>query len=103
MLAVTLGITEAMKNNENFKNPIPSLKSIEKATQNYTDSLKVVLDNPTKLDVLTKNKNSKELRSLLTKLAKYVNLVADGDLYKLKSSGFKIAKKPSTIGVSPEK
>ena len=45
----------------------------------------------------TKNEAAKTLAQLLTKLARYVNSVAAGDVDKAVSSGFELAKLPDPI------
>ncbi|MBK8612858.1 MAG: hypothetical protein IPN85_05090 [Flavobacteriales bacterium] len=48
-------------------------------------------------DVAKKNQSVKTLRDLLTKMARYVNSVAGGDVDKAVSSGFDLAKTPEPL------
>ena len=99
LLAEALGITKAMSNNENFKSPIPSIKKVHVQTEAFKQSLERLQDNPAKSDYLDKSEAQTELGSLLNRLAKYVNLTANGELSVLRSSGMKLAKDYKTIGV----
>ncbi len=99
LLAQALGICKSMEKNPYFKNPIPSLKSICTATQEYEKSLSTISDNPTRLDFLSKKTKRLEIQTLLNRLAKYVNLLSNGDLYMLESSGFKLTKAYKNIGI----
>ncbi|NOQ31606.1 MAG: hypothetical protein GQ570_10840 [Helicobacteraceae bacterium] len=91
----------AMSNNDDFKNPTPSLKDVEKSEKEYENALIKAQSDGTSKEVEHKNVKKAELQKILSNLATFVNLHADGDLEKLKGSGFPLNKAPSAIGILP--
>jgi hypothetical protein len=91
-------IVNKMTNNSYFPNPEPNLATIQTAITVYADALVKCLDG-TKQDTATKNAYRLNLEDLLGSLGNYVNLIAQGDLIKLDSSGFIISKIPEPVGI----
>ncbi|NOQ31629.1 MAG: hypothetical protein GQ570_10955 [Helicobacteraceae bacterium] len=96
---LTKEIILALTANADFKNPTPSLKDVQKAEKEYEDALIKAQSDGTSQEVEHKNVKKAELTKLLSNLATFVNLHADGDLEKLKGSGFPLNKAPSAVGI----
>lgn len=91
-------ILNKMAKNAHFKTPIPALEVIQKALSDYSAALVNCMDG-TKEDTAFKNAKRLVLDTYLSTLGGYVNIIADGDLVKLDSSGFQISKQPEHIGI----
>ncbi len=98
---LTKEILLALTNNKDFKDPMPSLKDVDKSEKEYEEALVKAQSDGTSKEVEHKNVKKTELQKLLSNLAIYVNLHADGDLEKLKGSGFPLNKAPSAVGILP--
>lgn len=85
-----------MAGNANFATPTPSLTEIAAARTALSAAL-TAAQSRASAAIATKNATAKTLRSLLVKLARYVNSVAGGDVEKAVTSGFELAKKPDPI------
>jgi hypothetical protein len=91
-------ITNKMTNNLNFGNPSISLSDLQAAIDAYSNAL-IQTQSGSKADTATKNAYRLTLENDLSRLGAYVNLMADGDLLKLQSSGFPLSKLPEPIGI----
>jgi hypothetical protein len=86
-------IYESMNGNANFPSPIPALADVSAAVTAYSTAL-ITAQSRDKNDVAIKNQNRDALTDVLTQLASYVMLTANGDRAMLVSSGFDLAKEP---------
>jgi len=82
-------ILDRMENSSLFVDPIPSLAEVKEA---YTDYFEKVIEakNKSRLSAAYKRESKRRLSDLLQNLAFYVNMVCDGDLAQLLSSGFPV-------------
>lgn len=85
-----------MNGNVNFATPTPSLASITAARTALVAAI-AAAESGAHAAIASKNEAAKNLAGLLTKLARYVNSVAAGDVDKAVSSGFELAKLPDPI------
>ena len=85
-----------MTGNANFATPTPSIASITAARTALVAAIAASQDGG-RAAIATKNEAAKTLAQLLTKLTRYVNSVAAGDVDKAVSSGFELAKLPDPI------
>ena len=79
----------AMKRSLIFTDPRPPLNEIEAAFQDYQQKVYAAAGGG-RLYSTAKRESKRRLADLLQKLALYVNVVSDGDLAKLYSSGFPV-------------
>ncbi|MBK8339188.1 MAG: hypothetical protein IPK99_03915 [Flavobacteriales bacterium] len=86
----------AMTGNVNFATPTPSIASITAARTALVAAI-AAAEGGAHAAVATKNQAAKNLANMLTKLARYVNSVAAGDVDMAVSSGFELAKLPDPI------
>jgi len=84
-------VLDAMTNNATFPNPSPDLATLKQTLLDYHTAYNQAANGDSKL-VSVKNDKRAILRDQLSKLADYVNSVADGDKTKLLSSGFPLAR-----------
>jgi ATPase subunit of ABC transporter with duplicated ATPase domains len=84
-------VLDGMTNNATFPNPSPDLATLKQTLQDYHTAYNQAANGDSKL-VSAKNDKRAVLRDQLSKLATYVNSVADGDKTKLLSSGFPLAR-----------
>ena len=84
-------VLDGMTNNATFPNPSPDLVTLKQTLQDYQTAYNQAANGDSKL-VSVKNDKRAVLRDQLSKLATYVNSVADGDKTKLLSSGFPLAR-----------
>ncbi|MBD1432858.1 fibronectin type III domain-containing protein [Sphingobacterium sp. DN00404] len=82
-------IIRCMKRSTIFINPTPSIVEIEEAYAEYYQKL-VESAGGSRLMKVEKRASKKRLSNLLQELVFYVNVVSDGDLVKLYSSGFPV-------------
>ncbi len=85
-----------MTGNVSFATPTPSIASITAARIALSAAIKAA-EGGAHAAVATKNQAAKNLANMLTKLARYVNSVAAGDVDMAVSSGFELAKLPDPI------
>ncbi|MBK9175267.1 MAG: fibronectin type III domain-containing protein [Flavobacteriales bacterium] len=85
-----------MAGNLNFPAPVPALADVTAARAALVTALAASVSGA-HADIATKNEAVRNLRDLLTKMARYVNSVAGGDVDKAVSSGFELAKRPDPI------
>ena len=86
----------AMTGNANFPSPTPTLAQVTAARTALVAAL-ADAESGAHADIAKKNEAVRTLRDLLTKLARYVNSVAGGDVDKAVTSGFELAKRPDPI------
>ncbi len=91
-------IANKMTNNLNFSSPTISLIDLQAAIAAYSSALVQAADG-SKADTATKNACRLTLENDLSTLGTYVNLIAEGDVVKLQSSGFPLSKLPEPIGI----
>ncbi len=91
-------IIQCMKESNIFTQPTPPLSELEEA---YTDYYQKVIDarGRNREKATLKRESKQRLSDILQKMAFYINVVSDGDLAKLYSSGFPVLarKKRGTI------
>jgi len=95
---IAQAIANKMTNNLNFSSPTISLSDLQAAIAAYSSALIQAADG-SKADTATKNACRITLENDLSTLGNYVNLMAEGDLVKLQSSGFPLTKLPVPIGI----
>lgn len=78
-----------MKNSLTFTDPRPPLAEIESAFEDYQQKVYAAAGGGLLYNT-AKRESKRRLADLLQKLALYVNVVCDGDLPKLYSSGFPV-------------
>jgi len=89
-------VEEQMTGNVNFPTPSPTLVELTAARTNLVAAL-AAAESGAHAEIAKKNQSVKQLRDLLTKMARYVNSVAGGDVDKAVSSGFDLAKTPEPL------
>lgn len=85
-----------MKGNTNFPTPSPSLTDLTAARTALVAAV-AEAESGAHAAIASKNAAVAHLRDLLTKMARYVNSVAGGDVDMAVSSGFELAKRPDPI------
>ena len=85
-----------MTGNASFPTPSPKVADVTAARTVLVAAL-AAAESGAHADIAMKNEAVRNLRDLLTKLARYVNSVAGGDVDKAVSSGFELAKRPEPI------
>ncbi|MDR3653580.1 MAG: hypothetical protein P4L34_11515 [Paludibacter sp.] len=90
-------IVGEMTDNAAFATPIPLLKDVTDANNEYIVALGKV-EYGSKADTVIKNNLRAALTVLLKQLADYVQTTSNGDEARILSSGFDVNKKPATIG-----
>ena len=83
---------------ESFPTPTPTLVSISDEISNYAALLQSAASRE-KVQVALKNQSKQALLQLLSQLADYVNMVAQGDEVMLSQSGFNLNKVPQPISM----
>lgn len=89
-------VETGMTGNANFPTPTPTLVEVTAARTQLVSAL-AAAESGAHADIAKKNEAVRTLRDLLTKLARYVNSAAGGDVDKAVSSGFELAKRPEPI------
>ncbi|MEO5684381.1 MAG: hypothetical protein ABIQ88_17200 [Chitinophagaceae bacterium] len=90
----TFGIIAAMTGNEQFPEPSPALADLSNSLKLFSDAL-ALSQTKDKVKVAIKNKHRSNLAFQLTKLASYVQFIAQGDRATLSSSGFSLTAETS--------
>ncbi len=85
-----------MTGNANFPTPSPKVSDLTAARTSLVAAISEA-EGGAHAAIATKNAAAKTLAQLLTKMARYVNSVAAGDVAKAVSSGFELAKRPEPI------
>ena len=88
-----------MTNNPNFENPMPSLTELNALHSAYDSALIKVKQTKSLQDIEAKNMAKLSLQNALYTMSNYVNLMADGDIVKLESSGFELNKIAQKHGI----
>lgn len=88
-------IIQCMKESDIFTQPTPPLSELEDA---YADYYQKVIDarERNREKAALKRESKRRLSDILQKMVFYVNMVSDGDLSKLYSSGFPVLAKKNT-------
>lgn len=89
-------VEDMMDGNANFPTPSPTVAEVTAAREVLVAAL-AAAESGAHADIAKKNQAVRTLRDLLTKMARYVNSVAGGDVDKAVSSGFELAKRPDPI------
>ena len=92
---VAVSMTAAV---ETFPTPVPAITVISDQIDNYAELLQSSASRD-KVQVALKNQSKKALLLMLSQLADYVNLTAQGDEVKLSESGFNLNKVPQPISI----
>ena len=90
-------VIQLMTGNTHFPNPNPDLDVIATANAAYLASLNKA-QNGSKEDTAIKNNNRKIIEDLLKTQTDYVQRISKGDEVIILSSGFEVARKPTTVG-----
>lgn len=91
-------IASMMTGNPNFTTPVPSLITLQDSIEEFTEAL-AKAKTGSSLDKAVKNQARQDLIEVLHALSTYVLFTSEGDTVTALSSGFTIAKQPTT---SPE-
>lgn len=91
-------IASMMTGNPYFTTPVPSLVTLQDTIEEFTEAL-AKAKTGSSLDKAVKNQARQDLIEVLHTLSTYVLFTSDGDTVAALSSGFTIAKQPTT---SPE-
>jgi hypothetical protein len=86
----------SMEGNLNFPTPSPSLSDLKNARLALVAAI-VEAESGAHAAIAKKNATAKTVADMITKMARYVNSVAGGDVEKAVSSGFELAKKRNPI------
>lgn len=89
-------IETAMTGNTNFPTPSPKVSDLTAARAALVAAI-AAAESGSHAAIATKNAAAKTLASLLTKMSRYVNSVAAGDVTVAVSSGFELAKRPDPV------
>ncbi len=89
-------IEAGMTGNANFPTPSPKVTDLTDARTALVAAI-AEAQGGAHAAIATKNAAARTLAQLLTKMARYVNSVAAGDVEKAVSSGFELAKRPDPI------
>ena len=81
-----------------FPTPTPTLADVNTALGNYAELLQLAADR-SKVQVVLKNQAKQSLLALLSQLADYVNLTAQGDEAILVQSGIDLNKVPQPVSL----
>lgn len=92
-------VLAAVTDNDNFPDPMPSLAEFEPLVNTYRARHEVASRRGSALEISEKNDSRRLLLLGLKQLAFHVNMVADGSLPILVSSGLILASQPTEIFV----
>ena len=98
--AIAQNVINKMSENPDFPSPTPAISSVGASLKAFKAAIEKSTEG-TKQDTAYTNEKRRELNSKLSNLGGYVNIVANGDLLKLDSSGFPVSKPPAPIGILP--
>lgn len=88
LMVVAKTIVGAMTNNIHYPEPIPTLEATVNLLNDFVDKLSVSRKRGSPEDTALKNESRILLMDILQKLAYHVNLISNGHLSTLLSSGF---------------
>ncbi len=83
------GIISAMTGNPHFPQPTPALEDVSNSLKLFSEAL-ALSKTGDQVKAAYKNQLRDNLDDLLTKLANYCSFIAQGDRFKLTSSGFQV-------------
>lgn len=89
LLIIAYRVSESLKDNPNFPDPVPSQAELVKLCQEFQTAVSIAARKDRLLSS-AKNDKKAELVSMLNQLADYVTVTCNGDRTKLLSSGFDI-------------
>jgi len=90
-------VESSVTSNLNFPNAVNNLTKLATAKTEYDESLVMASTGDT-TKIALKNEKRKNLVDVLTELARYVEMAANGNRFILLSSGFEISKEhPATV------
>ena len=92
-------VVSSMTNNSFFELPVPPMVEVALGVETYENALIKARQTKSIQDMEAKKVAKLNLQNLLSRLANYVNLIADGDVAKLESSGFQLNKPRQYIGI----
>ena len=101
LLVFALSVYDALNPNPNFVWDTTVMPEFQQLLDYYRLLLSLVV-NGTSADVLKKNLARTQLLDKLRSMANEVNYQAKGDVVKLQSSGFRLLKQRSKVGVLPK-
>jgi hypothetical protein len=96
-----LNVHDKLQGNPAFAKPNPTLAELKAALTAYVTARTLALEQKSPLNTERKNAAKEILTALLSRLAIYVNLTANGDVAALLSSGFTLYATRSAVGVLP--
>lgn len=91
----TQRITNSMNGNPNFTDPIPTIEEVTTKGDNFDSSL-IAARSGDRTKIAIKNEKRLELIDTIHRLARYVEMVANGNRSILMSSGFDVTKERSS-------
>ncbi len=89
-------VHDQLNGNPNFPNPVPSLIELNDACARLHEANVAAMDRGRKACALKRSAES-HFDLVLSRLAAYVNSACQGDVVKLSSSGFSMAKRPEPV------
>lgn len=95
LIVIVHGVLAGLTGNPRFPNPLPTMAALLAALNAFTTALADAANGGTDL-TLIKNDKRAELVGLMTQLAAYLTITADGDLTALVSSKFPFQKPVKT-------
>lgn len=94
-------ISESLKSNPNFPDPVPSQADLERVVREYQLAISVAGRKDRTL-ISAKNDKKAELQAMLSQLAVYIESASQGDRTRLLSSGFDITRdKNEPLALAP--
>lgn len=101
LLVLSSSVYAALQGNTNFTWKVGELEAFQQDITDYNGLLdRVVMGSSA--DVIKKNLGRAKLLGTMRNLANEVNFQAKGDVVKLQSSGFRLVKTRSKVGVLPK-
>lgn len=92
-------VVGSLTDNENFTDLNPALEDLKELTDDYRAKLEVASRGGSVFEVSLKNESRNALIGGLRILAHHVNMIADGSLAILSSTGLILTKQPSAVQV----
>ena len=92
-------IIASVTGNAFFPTPTPKLSELQAVLDSYTTALSEAASRD-RNKVALKNQLRKQLNAMLNQLGTYVNMIADGDVTMIISSGFPLSKLPQPRYIS---
>lgn len=98
LLALTTHVITNMTNNPYFPTPLVDLAALQAKADEVRDAIDLGKEG-SKIQRTHRDVVVKELGNMMRRQASYVRTVCDGDLTKLVSCGFELAKKAEPVGI----